>query len=115
MKKSATFALSAIAGAAAFAGIASAATMSPSDCQQVWKSLDASGSGSVTMSQAQPYVTDFKAIDTNSDGKLSASEFTAGCSKGLVHSTASSGAASGASGSTSGTDSSGSMSKPSSK
>ncbi len=34
---------------------------------------------------AKPYVTDFKAVDTNSDNQISSGEFFAGCDKGLVH------------------------------
>jgi len=58
--------------------------------------------GSVSQAQAQGVVTDFKAADTNHDGKLSQSEFMAACDKGLV--TASGGTASGGRGMT-GTDS----------
>ena len=103
--------------AGAMVSAAQAAQMSSSECQAVWKKLDTSGSQSVTQAQAQPYVTDFKAIDTNADGKLSSSEFNSGCAKGLVHSSASIGAATGASGAgstNSGTASSGSE-KPMSK
>lgn len=84
------------------AGMASAAApnqqLSQAECQSIWQKADSSNSGSLTMTQAQPYVTDFKAVDTNSDGKLSRSEFDSACTQGKVHSTASSGAASGASG-----------------
>ena len=40
--------------------------------------------GSVSQSQAQGVVTDFKAADTNKDGKLTQTEFMAACDKGLV-------------------------------
>jgi hypothetical protein len=93
----ALLAASAVA-AASLAGVAQAASMNASECQAVWKKVDASGSESVTQAQAKPYVTDFKAVDTNSDGKLSSSEFNSACAKGLVQSSASGGAASGASG-----------------
>jgi hypothetical protein len=34
---------------------------------------------------AKPYVDDFKAIDTNGNGRISSDEFYAACAKGLVH------------------------------
>lgn len=59
--------------------------LSDSQCTTLWDKIDTSKSGSVTQAQAQSYVTDFKAVDTNSDGKLSKAEFTTGCGKGAVH------------------------------
>jgi len=76
--------------------------MSQSDCTAAWNRLDTAKLGSVSQAQAQGVVTDFKAADTNNDGKLTQSEFMAACDKGLV--TASSGTASGGRGMT-GTDS----------
>jgi hypothetical protein len=69
--------------------------LSQAECQSLWNRLDASKSGSVAQAQAQPYVTDFKAVDSNNDGKLSQAEFQAGCDKGQVHSTATTGPATG--------------------
>ena len=69
--------------------------LSAAQCTALWNKLDASKSGSVTQAAASPYIADFKAVDTNNNGKLSQAEFTAGCNKGLVHDTASSGAGSG--------------------
>jgi hypothetical protein len=61
-----------------------AAKMSRADCMGAWTKLDASKIGSVSQSQAQGVVTDFKAADTNNDGKLSQPEFMAACEKGRV-------------------------------
>ena len=58
--------------------------MSQADCTAAWTKLDASKAGSVSESQAQGVVTDFKAADTNNDGKLTQTEFTTACDKGLV-------------------------------
>jgi hypothetical protein len=69
--------------------------LSQAECQALWNRLDAAKSGSVTEAQAKPYVADFKAIDANSDGKLSQAEFQAGCDKGQVHSSATTGPGSG--------------------
>jgi len=72
--------------------------MSEAECQAVWSHADASHAGSLTQAQAQPYISDFKAADTNNDGKLTSSEFLAACSKGLVHSSATTGSGSGTTG-----------------
>jgi hypothetical protein len=68
-----------------------AAKMSQADCTAAWTKLDASKSGSVSQSQAQGVVTDFKAADTDNDGKLTQTEFMAACNKGLVTASAGSG------------------------
>lgn len=72
--------------------------LSAAECQGIWQKADAAKAGSLTMAQAQPYVSDFKSVDSNGDGKLTSSEFLAGCEKGLAHGSASSGASSGTSG-----------------
>ena len=58
--------------------------LSPTVCTATWNKLDASKSGSISQTQAQGVVTDFKAADINNDGKLSRSEFMGACDKGLV-------------------------------
>ena len=72
--------------------------LTAAECQAIWNKADAAKSGSLSMAQAQPYVTDFKAVDSNGDSKLSASEFQAGCLKGQAHDSASTGAGSGSTG-----------------
>jgi hypothetical protein len=54
----------------------------------------------VSEAQAKSYVTDFKSVDANSDGKLSQAEFQSGCDKGQVHGSATTGPGSGAGSST---------------
>jgi hypothetical protein len=72
--------------------------MTQAECQSLWNRADAGKSGSVSEAQAKAYVTDFKAVDANSDGKLSQTEFQAGCDKGQVHSSATTGPGSGTGG-----------------
>lgn len=97
------------AGSGASAGVAgkSDMKMTKADCDVMWKQADSSSSGSLSASQAQSYVGDFKAIDSDADGKLSSAEFLKGCESGSLKSGASTGANPGASGSsTSGSSSS---------
>ena len=65
--------------------------MSQADCTAAWTKLDATKAGSVSQTQAQGVVTDFKAADTNNDGKLTQAEFMTACDKGLVTASAASG------------------------
>jgi len=68
-----------------------ATKMSQADCTVAWNKLDASKTGSVSQTQAQGVVTDFKAADANNDGKLTQTEFMEACDNGLVTASAASG------------------------
>jgi hypothetical protein len=70
--------------------------LSQAECLSLWNRLDRAKSGSITAAQARPHVTDFKAVDSNNDGKLSQTEFQAGCDRGQVHASATTGPGSGA-------------------
>src|SRR5262249_16399546 len=76
-------------------GTGGATKMSQAECAALWNRVDSGKAGNPTETQLKNYVTDFKAIDTNGDKKVSQSEFQAGCDKGLVHSSASTGAGTG--------------------
>lgn len=67
--------------------------MSAADCTAAWDKLDTAKSGSVSETQAQGTVTDFKTADANHDGKLTKAEFTSACDKGLVTASAGTGSA----------------------
>jgi hypothetical protein len=82
-------------GLAQTTGQGGAMKLSQAQCTSVWSKIDGSQSGSVTQTAGSAFVTDFKAVDTNNDGKLSQAEFTAGCDKGLIRDTASTGSGSG--------------------
>jgi hypothetical protein len=95
---SAAVAVGLLAGSLAFAQTsapkapgAPAMKITQAECSSLWNRLDAAKSGSVSEAQARAHVTDFKAIDANSDGKLSQTEFQAGCDKGQVRSSATTG------------------------
>ncbi len=85
--------------AASLALPAHAAGMNEAECQKLWSKIDSSSSGSVAMNKVQPYLANKQSVDANSDGMISKNEFSQGCTKGLIQSSASSGAAGGASGS----------------
>ena len=74
--------------------------LSQAQCAAIWSKIGKGAkSGSVSETVAQPYLTDFKAVDTNKDGKLSQAEFNAACDKGLVRDTATTGTGAGTTGS----------------
>lgn len=64
-------------------------TMSQSECDALWKQANPSGAATITESQAQPYVSDFKAANPDADGTLDQAEFSKACQQGLVKSAAS--------------------------
>jgi hypothetical protein len=69
--------------------------MTQAECESMWNRADSARSGSLSQTQAQSHVTNFSAVDTDSDGNLSRAEFLAGCDKGLVQSSASTGGGTG--------------------
>jgi hypothetical protein len=85
----------AIAASTAFGAYAAGAQLSQAECDTLWIQANPSGAATITKSQAQPYVTDFKAADPNGDGSLDQKEFSAACQSGLVKGAGSSGAATG--------------------
>ena len=86
-------------GAAALAAEGRAVKLSAAQCATLWDKINASGAATIDASQAQGYVTNFKAADPDSDGTLTKTEFQAACAKGLVQDSANSGAAAGTEGS----------------
>ena len=92
-------------GGTAFAASNGAMKLSAAQCSGLWEKANASGAATIDASQAQGYVTNFKAADPDNDGTLTKTEFQAACAKGLVQDSASSGAAAGTDGSDSSTDS----------
>ena len=58
--------------------------MSKADCEAVWMQANPSNAPTITMTQAQPYVADFKSADPDSDGTLDQNEFLQSCGEGGV-------------------------------
>jgi hypothetical protein len=86
------------AGTALAQDAGGAVKLTENECQNLWSQADSAQTGSITSAQAQPFVTNFKAVDANGDSKISSGEFLSGCKNGLVQSSASTGNSSGTSG-----------------
>lgn len=80
-------------------GGAAGMQLSQAECESLWNQADSSGAGSLTQTQAQNYVSDFSRVDSNSDGRISRTEFMQGCNAGNVQRSATTGGATGATGS----------------
>lgn len=72
--------------------------LSQAECQTIWNRADAAGSGSLSAADADAYVSNFSAADTDGDGSLSNTEFMAACDQGLVQDSSATGAGEGAGG-----------------
>ena len=62
------------------------AVLNDEQCQAVWKMASPDGA-TISENQAVPFIVNFKMVDGDGDGKISADEFKAGCGKGLVKNT----------------------------
>ena len=58
--------------------------LSQAECRTLWNQANPSGGPTITMAQAQRYVSDFKSVDRDDDGSISKVEFNAGCKNGNV-------------------------------
>jgi hypothetical protein len=59
------------------------AVMDDAQCQTVWTMASPNGAA-LSQDQAVPYIVNFHMVDVDGDGKISADEFKAACSEGLV-------------------------------
>ncbi len=101
MKKLCTASIAALliaTGGTAFAQAEAEMKLSQAECQTIWNRADAAGSGKLSASDADRYVSNFAAADTDSDGSLTSTEFMAACDQGLVHDSSATGAGEGVEG-----------------
>jgi hypothetical protein len=59
------------------------AVLDDAQCQTIWQMASANGA-TISQDQAVPYIVNFKMVDVDADGAISADEFKAACGKGLV-------------------------------
>jgi len=62
------------------------AVLNDEQCQAVWKMASPDGA-TISENQAVPFIVNFKLVDGDGDGKISADEFKTACGKGLVKNT----------------------------
>ena len=58
--------------------------MAHAECQAVWEKANPTKKDKISAGQAQPFIADIAAANTNGDGSIDQSEFTAACDKGLM-------------------------------
>ena len=59
------------------------AVLGDAQCQTIWQVASPNGA-TISQDQAVPYIVNFKMVDVDGDGTISADEFKAACGKGLV-------------------------------
>ena len=68
-------------------------------CQALWAKANPTKAPKISSGQAQPFITDIKAANSNGDASIDQSEFMSACDKGLMKgSSASTGSGSGTEG-----------------
>ena len=53
-------------------------------CEAAWAKANPAGKDKISAGQAQPYISDVMAANTNKDGSIDKSEFKAACDAGLM-------------------------------
>jgi hypothetical protein len=53
-------------------------------CEAIWNTTERDDDGFLTSAKAGPFVTNFHAVDTNGDHKVSLEEFKIGCKDGWI-------------------------------
>lgn len=59
------------------------AALDDTACQSAWKMASPDGD-TLSKDKATPFVVNYEMVDTDKDGKISLSEFQAGCGKGWI-------------------------------
>jgi hypothetical protein len=74
--------------------------LAQAECQAAWEKANPGKKDKISAGQAQPFIADMMAANTNKDGSIDQSEFMAACDKGLMKApgSATTGSSSGAEG-----------------
>jgi EF hand len=62
------------------------AVLDDAKCQAVWQMASPNGA-TISQDQAVPFIVNFKMVDVDGNGQITADEFKAACGKGLVKQT----------------------------
>jgi hypothetical protein len=60
--------------------------LAKAECEAAWKKANPTNKPKISAGQANPFIADLKAANTNGDGAIDQSEFQAACDKGLMRS-----------------------------
>lgn len=85
-----------IAQTAPPSGSPSTTALSPTQCEGLWKQAQAGKTGDLDIDRAMSFVSDFKVVDKDNNGKLTETEWSEGCKLGHVKSAAANAASKGA-------------------
>lgn len=58
--------------------------LAQAECQAAWAKANPAKKEKISAGQASAFITDLKAANSNGDGSIDQSEFTAACDKGLM-------------------------------
>ena len=61
-----------------------AAKLTTTECEALWRKAQGGQTGDLSASQATPFTSDLKKVDTNADGKVQSTEWMMGCDAGLI-------------------------------
>ena len=59
------------------------AVLDDATCQTIWQMASPNGAA-ISKDQAVPYIVNFKMVDVDGNGNITADEFKAACGKGMV-------------------------------
>lgn len=61
-----------------------AAKLTTTECEALWRKALGGQTGELAADKALPYTTDLKKVDTNADGKVQSTEWMMGCDAGHI-------------------------------
>jgi hypothetical protein len=88
-------------------GKAKGVKVAQDQCQTLWAKANPAKKPKISAGQAQPFIADVMAANTNGDAAIDQAEFMAACDKGLIKESASAGGGNASTGSSSGAEGAG--------